>query len=184
MGLLFLPFAGCGHPPAASMAVVDFIRDVDLAERRPLAYDASSFTAGGRLLPAIVGPAPGRLTWLLPMPHRGRFKAEAAARGAPVRVRVGISDNRAYEGLGQFTLQPGAPWTAIDIDLSPYAGWKPSLFYRPDGIRWRFVLSADAISGMPATVAWGLPQITAPREEIKEYVQRVNSTTSQAPTPR
>ena len=166
------------------MVVVDFLRDVDLADRRPSSYAASSFTAGGRLLPAIVGPVPGRLTWTLPMPRHARFHAEAAATGAPVRVRVGISDERIYEGLGQFTLEPSAAWTAIDIDLSAYAGWKPSLFYRPDRIRWRFVLSADAISGVPGSVAWGLPRITAPREEVREYQQRVNTTTSQLPTPK
>jgi hypothetical protein len=166
------------------MPVVDLIRDIDLADRRPSSYAASSFTAGGRLLPAIVGPAPGRLTWTLPMPRHARFHAEAAALAAPVRVRVGISDDRTYEGLGQYTLQPSAAWTAIDIDLSAYAGWKPSLFYRPDRVRWRFVLNADAISGVPASVAWGLPEITAPPEDLREYRRRVNSATPQLPTPK
>ena len=107
------------------------------------------------------------------MPHHARFHAEAAALGAPVRARVGISDDRTYEGLGQFTLQPSAAWTAVDIDLSAYAGWKPSLFYRPDRVRWRFVLSADAIAGVPASIAWGLPEMTAPRADVGEYRARV-----------
>lgn len=170
---LLLAAFGCrGTAAPDSMIVVDFLRAVDLADRRPSSYAASSFSAGGRLLPAIVGPAPGRLTWSMPMPHHGRFRAEAAAVGAPVRARVGISDERTYEGLGQFTLEPSAPWTAIDIDLSAYAGWKPSLFYRPDGVRWRFVLSADAIAGAPGTVAWGAPEIVAPGAALREYGER------------
>ena len=182
---LLVAAAGCraGAPPD-SIAVVDFIRDVDLADRRPSSYAAGSFTAGGQLLPAVVGPAPGRLTWMLPLPRHGRFRAAVAARGAPVRLRIGISDDRTYDGLGQATLQPAAPWTAIDIDLSAYAGWKPSLFYRPDRVRWRFVLSADAITGVPASVAWGRPEIVAPPGDVREYLRRVNSATPQLPTPK
>jgi hypothetical protein len=170
---LLLAAAGCrAGAPSDSIAVVDFIREVDLADRRPSSYAATSFTAGGRLLPAIVGPAPGRLTWTLPMPRRARFRAEVAAVGAPVRVRIGISDNRTYEGLGQATLDPSAPWTPIDVDLSAYAGWKPSLFYRPDRVRWHFVLSADAVAGIAGTLAWGRPEIDAAREEAREYLER------------
>lgn len=106
------------------------------------------------------------------MPRRARFRAEVAAIDAPIRVRVGISDDRIYEGLGEATLQPSAPWTPIDVDLSAYAGWKPSLFYRPDRVRWRFVLSADAIAGVPGTVAWGSPHIDAAPADAREYLER------------
>jgi hypothetical protein len=160
------------------MAVVDFIRDVDLADRRPLSYAAAGSDAGGRLLPAIVGPVPGRLTWTLPMPHRARFRARVAAVGAPVRVRVGVSDDRIYEELDRITLNPSTPWTPVDVDLGAYAGWKLSLFYRPDRVRWHFILSADAVSDVPATVAWAGPEIVAPRTAVREYLKR------EFPTPR
>jgi len=171
-GLLLLWCAGCGRPPTAPVVVVDFIRDVDLADRRPSVYAAASFTAGGTLLPAIVGPAPGRLTWTLPLPRGARFRARVAAAGAPVRVRVGISDNRSYEELGTAALEPSATWRDVDIDLSAYAGWKPSLFYRPDRVRWHVILNADAVAGVPATVAWGQPAIVAPPASVREYMER------------
>jgi hypothetical protein len=154
------------------MPVVDLIRDIDLADRRPLSYAAGSSGAGGNALPAIVGPAPGRLTWTLPMPRGARFRARVAALGAPVRMRVGISDNRAYEGLADASLQPAAPWTSVDVDLSAYAGWKVSLFYRPDRVQWHFVLSADAVAGAPGTIAWAEPMIVAPGRDAREYVER------------
>jgi len=152
--------------------VVDFIRDVDLADRRPSSYAAAISAAGGSLQPAIVGPAPGRLTWTLPMPRRARFRSQAAALVAPIHVRIGISDDRSYEELAAATLQPGGPWTPIDVDLSAYAGWKLSVFYRPDRVRWHFILNADAIAGVPATMAWAEPRIVAPRADAQEYLER------------
>jgi hypothetical protein len=154
------------------MPVVDLIRDIDLADRRPSSYAAGSSGAGGSVLPAIVGPAPGRLTWTLAMPRGARFRARVAATGAPVRVRVGISDNRAYEALADLALQPSAPWAPIDVDLSAYAGRKLSIFYRPDRVLWHFILNADAVGGAPASIAWGDPAIVAPGRDIHEYVER------------
>jgi hypothetical protein len=174
---VILPFlllaGGCGgRSTSDTISVVDFIREVDRADRRPLSYAAASWGAGVSQLPAIVGPAPGRLTWTLLMPRGARFRARAAALGAPVRVRVGISDNRVYEGLSEATLTPSASWTPIDVDLSDYAGWKLSLFYRPERVEWHFILNADAVSGVPGTVAWGLPEIVASRSSALEYADR------------
>jgi hypothetical protein len=106
------------------------------------------------------------------MPRHGRFRASVAAVGAPVRVRIGISDNRIYDELGEATLQPSGHWTPIDVDLSAYAGWKPSLFYRPDRVVWHFILSADAVAGAPATVAWARPEIVASPDAAREYAER------------
>src|SRR5262245_40411798 len=106
--------AACrANRPSETVSVVDFIKDADWAERRPPSYAVGTFTAGGTLLPALVGSAPGRLTWTLPMPRGARFHALVAAASAPVRVRVGISDARVYEQLASASLAPGAQWTAI-----------------------------------------------------------------------
>lgn len=164
--------AACGASPPDPISVVDFIREVDVADRRPPSYAAASAGAAGTVLPAVVGPAPGRLTWTLPMPRGARFRARAIALDAPVRVRIGISDNRVYEALGEATLTPSAPWTPIDVDLSAYAGWKVSLFYRPDRTSWRFILNADAVAGVPARVAWGRPEIVASPADAREYQDR------------
>jgi hypothetical protein len=164
--------ASCrSRAPATTVSVVDFIREFDRADRRPFTYTVVSSTAAGTTLAAIVGPVPGRLTWTLPLPRGGELRARVAATIAPVHVRLGVSDNRVYERLSEATIAPGAPWAAIAADLSRYAGWKPSLFYRPDRVQWRVVLSADAVSG-PATVAWALPEIVAAPKDALEYATR------------
>lgn len=101
--------------------------------------------------------------------------------GAPVRVRVGVSDPRIYEQLIDTTITPGPRWTLLTADLSAYAGWKVSLFYRPDGQKWRINLSADA-PGALATIAWGTPAIVASRDDALEYgARRARLTRNGAP---
>jgi hypothetical protein len=115
------------------------------------------------------------------MPRGAEFRSQIAAVGGPVRVRVGVSDNRIYEGLAAATVAPGAPWAPLAADLSRYAGWKASLFYRPDEVQWHFVLSADAVAG-PATVVWAVPEIVAGRRNVLEYAaRRARLTRSGAP---
>jgi hypothetical protein len=181
--LVLLLVAGCRRAlPSASIPAVDFIKEAHRAEQRPRAYTVAYWSAAGTMRPALVGPSPGRLIWTLPMPRAARFDAEVAAAGAPVRARVGVSDARVYELLGAATLSPGAPWTPLTADLSAYAGWKLSLFYRPDRVQWRLVLSADAIAGTPGTVAWGSPQILASTRNALEYeTRRARLTRSGAP---
>jgi hypothetical protein len=125
-----------------------------------------------------VAPVPSRFTCALPLPRRGRFHAFlalAAPAGAPeasARFRIGISDGRVYEGLTEKVLTTGADrWIDIETDLSAYAGWKWSLFYRPDRITWRLVLAADALSGAPSAV-WGQPEILSDSPAAREYLVR------------
>jgi hypothetical protein len=181
--LAFLLAAGCRPPsPSASVSVVDFIKEAHRAEQHPSAYTIAEWTAGGTARPALAGPSPGRLIWTLPMPRRARFEAEVAAAGAPVRVRVGISDARIYEQLAAATLAPGRPWTPLSVDLSAYAGWKLSLFYRPDRVVWRLVLSADATTAAAGTVAWGSPHLVASTRNAREYeARRARLTRSEVP---
>jgi hypothetical protein len=155
------------------IAVVDLIKEFDRADGRPAGtYTIAEYTAAGSALPSITGPAPGRLTWTLPLPRHGMFRARVATASAPARVRVGVSDNRIYERLAELDVAPGA-WSPIILDLSDYAGWKWSLFYRPERQAWRLNLSADAPGGVPATIAWGLPEIVAPAGDAAlEYAKR------------
>ena len=128
----------------------------------------------------IVAVAPSRVIWSMTLPRRGAFRAFVAARhnstqasAGSVRVRVGISDHRTYEGLTEAVLIPGDPhWTEIRADLSPYAGWKWSLFYHPDRVTWRIVLASDPMGSVPATVMWGAPQIVTDGESAIEYASR------------
>jgi hypothetical protein len=109
------------------------------------------------------------------MPRHGVFRAfVAVASDQPsARLRVGVSDHRIYEGLAEVLLPPGgSQWIELRADLSAYAGWKWSLFYRPDRISWRLVLAADATGGAPARVIWGSPEILTDNESVQEYVRR------------
>ena len=173
--LLLAPAAGACRPSAAPEAVpvVDFIKEFHRAEGRPDgAFAIAAHLAGGTARPAIAGPAPSRIIWVLPVPRRSMFRAEVAASEAPVRVRMGVSDARIYEQLAEVTVQPGAGWTTLEADLSAYAGWKFSLFYRPDGRQWRLNLSMDAPSGARGRIAIGSPVILAARSDALEYTAR------------
>lgn len=138
-------------------------------------------TLGGAARPAIVGPVPGRLTWTLPIPRHAELRLQLAVSGAPVRLRVGVSDARIYEELVNTAIAPGASWTPVAADLSAYAGRKFSLFYRPERQSWRVNLSLDAVAG-PAVVALAAPSIVAAREDALEYApRRARLTRSGAP---
>jgi hypothetical protein len=153
----------------------------DRAEKRPRpGFDLSSHELAGVSRAAILAPVPSRVIWSLPLPHRGRFRAYVAAvpgqstpPAGPVRVRVGISDNRIYEGLGEAVLATAEPrWVEISADLSAHAGWQWSLFYHPDRITWRIVLAADPMSDTPPQVLWGSPQILTDTDSALEYTAR------------
>ena len=111
------------------------------------------------------------------------FRARIAASAAPVRIRVGISDARIYEQLTEIDVAPDKAWSDVSVDLSAYAGWKFSLFYRPERRAWRLNLSADAVTGIPAKVAWGRPEIVAfSNADAAEYAKRrLQITRSEAP---
>lgn len=110
------------------------------------------------------------------MPRRAVFRAIASVDGrAAARFRVGVSDDRIYEGLAAVLSVPGSGWTPIEADLSAYAGWKWSLFYQPERRSWRLVLSADAVGGTPATAVWGNPEIVSDPSAAREYARRTRA---------
>lgn len=168
----------CARQDRPSVRVVDLVRALDRAEARPgpAAFQVAEFTAAGVSKPSILTMAPSRLVFTLPFPRRATFHtavAADAAAGADIRVRVGVSDDRIYESLAQAALPAGSPgWTEIHADLSAYAGWKWSVFYRPDRMSWRLVLSTDLIGGPPARVAWGVPTIDADVDAARAYEKR------------
>jgi hypothetical protein len=173
---------GCrSSTPLAPVRVVDLIHEMDRAEKRPPGGFAIAMQqVDGVARPVIAAAVPSRLTLALPLPRHGVFHALVAladgppgARAAPVRLRVGVSDHRIYEGVKELILTPGTrTWIDLRADLSAYAGWKWSLFYRPDGITWRVVLAADATENVPATVLWGAPEIVTDTESAREYTAR------------
>jgi hypothetical protein len=160
---------------------VDLIRTFERAEKRPIpGFALSSYDLDGAPRPSIVAPVPSRAIWSLSVPHRSVFRvfvalAPGAATG-PVRVRVGISDDRIYEGLAEARLTAGEPrWLELRADLRAYAGWQWSLFYHPDRITWRLVLASDPLSAGPAQVLWGSPQVLTDIDSAREYATRARA---------
>ena len=166
--------------PSAPIQSVDLVHEFDRADKRPPAgFAIAERDVDGVRVPVIMAPVPSRLTFALPVPRHGILHARAAFETATpeeipgVRLRLGVSDQRIYEGLSETVLPSAAgAWTDVRADLSSYAGWKWSLFYRPDGITWRLVLAADALVGRPATVIWAAPEITTDLESAREYAVR------------
>jgi hypothetical protein len=162
------------------VVIVDLVREMDNADKRPPgALTVTEFRRDGVSRPAISAAVPSRLTVRLPFPHHGVFRA-SVARAEPTavqpggaRLRVGVSDDRTFEELTNVVLPPDARgWTDLRVDLSAYAGWKWSLFYRPDRIVWRLVLAADAVDTTPPTVLWGEPRIETDTNSAREYLAR------------
>jgi hypothetical protein len=164
--------------------VVDLIKEFDRADKRPPdTYTITEHLAGGTRRPAIMAPAPGRITWTLPLPRRGVLRAAlAGTTAAPVRVRIGVSDARIYERLAQTDVPGSSGWLTLTADLSAYAGWKFSLFYRPERHSWNVNVSMDAIGGVPGQVALGTPEIVTDYAGAVEYAKRkLRVTRSAAP---
>ena len=169
---------GCRHDTGPPVPVIDLLRELDRAEKRPpQGFQLTAHGTGDRVRPAVVVPVPSRLTIPLRLPRRGALRASVTLEGADpsaaVRFRVGISDDRIYEGLGEIIVKGGERgWTDLRADLSPFAGVKWSLFYRPDRVIWRLVLATDAVAHVPARGVWGTPEIVADETSAREYARR------------
>ena len=175
----------CAAGDPSPVRIVDLVRESRDAEARPSreAFDVADVSISGQSQPAIRTIAPSRLIFELPVPRRSTFAARVAIDGGvdgappqPLRFRVGVSDDRIYEQLADVLLTPGVQtgWTELRADLSAYAGWQWSLFYRPERRRWRLVLSADAVSGVRTRGAWGAPGIDGDRAAAREHVERAS----------
>lgn len=157
---------------------VDLIHQFERADKRPpSAFDVAERTVGGVSRPSLVVPVPSRATWSLPLPRHGVFRAflalDAQDPAAAVRLRIGVSDHRIYEGIADWVVTSRDGWAAVQADLSAYAGFQWSLFYRPDEVVWRVVLAADPVDGGTGRGLWGSPEIATDRRAALEYRERV-----------
>lgn len=142
------------------------IKQFHYVEKRPEGgtFEIAEYTLAGRSLPTVAVPPTSRLMWThAPLPRRSTLHAEIgvadAAGDSRVHFRMGISDGRVYETLGERLVEPGAGWTPFSVSLSAYAGPQWSLFYRPDARRWEIILATTALVGTPEGVYWGRPGI-------------------------
>src|SRR5688572_11344452 len=132
--VMAIVLCGCrSSTPLAPVRVVDLIHEMDRAEKRPPGgFVIAMQQVDGVARPVIAAAVPSRLTLALPLPKHGVFHALVAladeppgARAAPVRLRIGVSDHRIYEGVTELILTPGTrTWIDLRADLSAYAGWK------------------------------------------------------------
>lgn len=176
--VLVILCGACRHVETSRVTVVNLLREIDRAEKRPpTGFEVITRELDGTAHPSIVVPVPSRLTIPLPLPRHGMLRVVTAidpeSPKVPIKLRIGISDNRVYESLTEAILSSDDHgWISVATDLSAYAGWKWSLFYDPDQILWHVVLAADAIGGAPTRAMWGSPEIVTDTQCAKEYSQR------------
>jgi len=147
---------------------------IDLLHELPRAQVRSVSPEGARidlvpgdagLVPALVMPAPSRVTWPVQLTERAELTARVAVVGDAdqgVTLRIGISDKRNYDELTRIKIGTTGTtgttgtktlvWRPIRVDLSAFSGWRFSLFYHPDRKTWNLILNADATPG--GTLAW------------------------------
>jgi hypothetical protein len=153
------------------IVAVDLIHAFGRAERRAgpgIVLGAEFADLGGDARPAIFAHAPSRLTWRMHIPRRATIrtaiglKSETWSQQASdgVVFRVAISDRRRiYETLFIRHIDPyrnpdDRRWTPVEIDLSRFAGWQWSLFYRPYEREWDLIFSTDLGPSRASTPAW------------------------------
>lgn len=183
--LVLLSSAACrrarDHKPTQIRAV-DLIFHFKDAERRPErgTFEIREHTFGGRSRASLIVPPGSRVSWTLFVPHRGRLQVYAGvpdANGpAAAAVRLGVSDDRRYDTLIEqrvTSAEMAKGWIPVSADLSPYAGRKFSLFYRPDGRKWHIIIGTHVIAGSPEFLVLGEPSIEADIESAREYRQRL-----------
>ena len=159
---------GCaGREPAPSLPR-DLMRDLSSARIQPAPTSdvvrLGELPEAAGLTAALLLTSPARLTWPIRFTEHAELDASVAliatpaeSRPAPtgVIVRIGISDDRAYEELWRLSLasqDSRIVWQPIRLDLGSYSGWKWSLFYQPSRITWNLIVAADPAPG--GTVAW------------------------------
>jgi hypothetical protein len=161
--------SACGSAEPASPLPRDLMRDLASARIQPAATSEvarlGDVVTDGVATPALLVTSPARLTWSVRFAERAALDGMVAmtppasappVAGLGVTVRIGISDERAYEEL--FRIPLAAPsgatlaWTPVRVDLSGYSGWTWSLFYRPSRRTWQLIVAADPLPG--GSIAW------------------------------
>jgi hypothetical protein len=184
--MLLVWTVACGrkHDDTQVLAI-DLLRTFPAAEKRPAggAFAVREHTLREQSRASLIVPPDSRIIWTTWLPHRATLAFHAAVPDgqgpASVECRIGISDDRIYTTLAETVVSSADTsskgWIPITADLSPYAGRKMSLFYRPDERRWRIIVATRAISGSPSHVYLGDPGIRTDNEGAREYVKRMRA---------
>jgi hypothetical protein len=173
--------AGCSRPPGERLRVIDLLEHEASAEKRPAggAFEIREYQCGGVSRTALAVPAGSRVIWPTMLPARGVLAAGAAVEGEPgasVTFRVGISDDRVYEGLQSIQVSAddcGRAWVPVSVDLGRYGGVKLSIFYQPNRRTWRLVLATNVEQGRVDRAYWARPVVESDAAAAREYLTRI-----------
>ncbi len=179
---VLLGLCGCrggpGSPaaPGPARTYIDLLDQLGAAEKQPVHAPADAFqvvaaAANGRARRSLSVRVPARVTWTVRIPRHATLRAAVAAEGrasAPVavRFRVVISDGRVSEELMAPVVVAASTradrgWVPLVVDLSGYAGWQWSLFYRPSSRPWRLSFTAEPLAPLTGEIRglWDTPDI-------------------------
>jgi hypothetical protein len=158
------------------VTAIDLLKTSDRAEKRPAGarFEVMERSCGSGRIPGLEVPAPSRIIYRLNVPVRARLATIPSLDGpadAAAEFRIGISDRRTYETLMTRTITGGTcvPDLPMIVDLSRYAGWQWSLFYRPDERTWELILGVSVVGGVPASGNWGVPRIEADSRSVRAF---------------
>jgi len=170
---LLVSAGGCGK--ARQPTHIDLLSLLAHADKRPPIKSDDAFVVrnvqlDGRNIPAVVVPQPSRIVWTVRIPLRATLTAYAGL--APDRTgkyagaavfRIGVSGGKLYEKayerrMSPSTVEADRGFVPIAVDLSAWAGWQWSLFYRPSERAWNIVLSVDGTKSSD-TPLWLAPAI-------------------------
>jgi hypothetical protein len=161
-----LPIACQRAGPSPYVDRIDLLSLLPSAERRaPAPLDESirveRLGPPADLRVALRCETPARISWTIPIPRQARLSTAVMlldGRGVTAHFYIG---ERTWEELFRITLSgtnaDARAWHPVVIDLSGYAGWQWSLFYRPSEHPWRLNFYADPAPA--GTLAWAAPTI-------------------------
>jgi hypothetical protein len=168
---LLLSGAACVPSNPATPMPIDLLRELPRAAvapaARPNLVSVQVVDRDGAQHAALVMHPTSRAIWQVQMTEPAELRADIARlpggdAGAELFVRIGMSDERIYEGHFRERLPHPAgeapAWRPLVLDLSLYSGWKWSLFYQPSRRTWSLVLNVE---GGDAAVALVEPVIAA-----------------------
>jgi hypothetical protein len=159
---------------------VDLLKTIERAEKRPQGgvFGIAIVTLDGETQPALDVPAMSRIVWTTKVPDSAVLRTALgssqlqAETGAKALFRIGISDERTYEGLLRREVVIGTTahrtWDRVSIDLSKYGGFKWSLFYRPREKTWHIIFNTTVMRlgrpvGATDRLFWARPSIDSAR---------------------
>jgi hypothetical protein len=175
--LLLVAAAACSSPAGGpQVTAIDLLKTSDRAEKRPAGgrFEVAERSCGGVPVAGIDVPVPSRVIFRSNFPARARLVTIPSLDGPPgaaAEFRIGISDRRTYETLLTRTITAGTctPESAMAVDLSVYAGWQWSLFYRPDERTWELILGVSVTAGAPTAAAWGAPRVESDSAAVRAF---------------